>query len=260
MSKSNVPRRDLKLVSPPMNGADVEAFQKALNGHLKRAFRRFACTPSVIPVDGRYGNLTRRIYRWVGYYVAGFEEKTMDRGATVRAQKLIRDSSGLNSSQKKRAKERQRRLEFAGVESLLEAEKKYLEKHEGDHNRSGPGFPVDTWEREVGMLGEGYSGIAQTYFIRHFAGVNVPSLAYVPDIYAWGQSLQHGFSIVPWDERAPGDLVLHKFESRDVVDHVGLLDQDKEHTIEFDISGGCFLHRSTSELVVAVVRVEGMHK
>jgi hypothetical protein len=258
MSKSDAPRRDLRLVSPLMSGTDVGAFQKALNGHLKRAVRRFACAPKALDLDGRYGNQTRQVYRWVGYYLTGFEEKTMDRGATIRVQHLIRDLSGLNSSQKRRAKERQRHLEGAGAGAVLEAERKYLDKREGDRNRSGPGFPIDTWEREVGMLGEGYCGIAQTYFIRHFGGVNVPSLAYVPDIYAWSRSLQHGMNTVPWEDRLPGDIVLVRL-AEGVADHIGMLDQDKESTIEFDIDGGCYLCQRGPEEVVAVVRIEGMH-
>jgi hypothetical protein len=270
--ESNKPRRDLKLSSPHMHGEDVKALQKALNAHTARYRKKYRAAPKAVTVDARYGRMTREAYRWVGYYVVGFLDTTLDKGATLHAQELIRDTSGLSKIQRKRAHERQKKLTKVGsVDAVLKEERKYVGKHESGHNRSGPGFPVDVWEREVGLLGEPYCGIAQTYFIRHFGGVPVPSLAYTPNIYAWGHGHQNGLRVVSWAERQPGDLVLYKWAgvSNDVCDHVGMLDSDRTHTIEFNTSpgdggsqnngGGCYRRDRGTANVVAVVRVEALH-
>lgn len=265
------PKRTLKLTSPYMRGDDIRDFQTALNGHAEHYAKYRGC-PGPVKVDGEYGPATRLLYRWVAFYVVGFLDHTIEQGATADAQRLIRKTSGLNHSQRARARDRQKRLHAAGgFEAVLHEERKFIGKHESGHNRSGPGFPVDTWEREVGLLGEPYCGIAQTYFIRHFGGVPVTTLQYTPNILMWGHARQNGLELVSYKKRRPGALMLFKFPgvSNDDVDHVGGLDDDLRHTIEFNTSdgnggsqnngGGCYRRDRGTAALVGVVLVTGLY-
>lgn len=100
--------RDLHLATHAMRGEDVKALQKALNGHLAHHAKDGA--PKTLAVDGGYGPATAHAFRWVAYYVLGFPQGTIDKGATRAAQRLVRDTGGLDKTKRARAAARLKAL------------------------------------------------------------------------------------------------------------------------------------------------------
>lgn len=128
--------RTLRLKRGPdyMSGPDVLAFQKALNQQMA-AYAGLHDGDDQLDVDGRYGPATRAAYRWVGWYVGGFLGETLKRGATVTAQRLIRDPSHLTPAQLRRAENRR--------------------KNPIKDAPAAPGWPLAARGRIIGLPGQG---------------------------------------------------------------------------------------------------------
>jgi hypothetical protein len=102
-------------------------------------------------------------------------------------------------------------------------------------SRRGP--EIDAWQQACGLLGYPWCGAFVAAALRA-AGLAVPwQIVWTPTLLGWARTGEHGFRFYGWAERLPGDLVLFKFgASEREVDHVGLLDLDRRHTIEGNTS------------------------
>lgn len=219
-----------------MSGADVKALQAALN---KRAKARNLET---IDVDGEYGRETRELYRRVGYLL-GFLDSTLDKGATVAAQRLIRDPSKRNKAQLARARKRAKAV--GGPEALIRwarAQVGVTERPAG----SNKGPKVSKWQREFGIDGAPWCGAFVGFGLRTQCNVPVTRrIVYCPFIEADARTHANGFArFVSARKAKPGDLVLFDF-SRPVTfpQHVGIVvsvDRARGvvHTIEGNTSPG----------------------
>lgn len=134
---------------------------------------------------------------------------------------------------------------------------------------SNRGPLIDQWEREVDMVAQPWCGAFQHAVLTH-AGVKGLSsrIRYVPYIVEDAKAGVNGMlKVVPFAERAPGDLVIFQFDTG-AVDHVGMyLGTNPDgtlKTVEGNTSsgvtgsqdnGGCVAVRSRSRnLVAAIVR------
>jgi hypothetical protein len=104
---------------------------------------------------------------------------------------------------------------------------------------SNRGPEIDRWQQACGLIGHPWCG---AFVAAALAAGEVdvpPQIVWTPFIIEWARAGEHGFSLHPWSEREPGDLVLFRFGAREYeVDHVGLLDLDQRHTIEGNTSPG----------------------
>lgn len=98
---------------------------------------------------------------------------------------------------------------------------------------SGRGVEIDEWQRACGLVGYPWCGAFVAAALRA-AGLDAPrEIVWTPTLLEWARTGQHGFSLSAWENREPGDLVLFSFNARErEVNHVGLLDLDRRHTIE----------------------------
>ena len=103
------------------------------------------------------------------------------------------------------------------------------EEPPGSHR--GP--EIDEWQRACGLLGYAWCGMFVAAALRA-GGLEPPrEIVWTPALLEWARSGRHGFSLRAWSERTPGDLVLFSFGTTEwEVNHVGLLDFDRTHTIE----------------------------
>jgi hypothetical protein len=108
-----------------------------------------------------------------------------------------------------------------------------------DSPGSNRGPEIDEWQRACGLVGQAWCGAFAAAALR-VGGVDVPrEIVWTPFILEWARDQSNGFSLHDWAEREPGDLVLFAFEAGgDEVQHVGLLDLDRRHTIEGNTSSG----------------------
>jgi hypothetical protein len=95
------------------------------------------------------------------------------------------------------------------------------------------GREIDEWQRACGLLGYPWCGAFVAAALRA-GGLEPPrEIVWTPTLLEWARAGRHGFTLRPWSERVPGDLVLFSFEKTEwEVNHVGLLDLDRTHTIE----------------------------
>lgn len=124
------------------------------------------------------------------------------------------------------------------VHAALEwARSKIGVREEPPGSRRGP--EIDEWLRACGLLAYPWCGAFVAAALRA-GGLDSPrEIVWTPTLLAWARAGEHGFRLRTWDERAPGDLVLFSFgaEGREV-NHVGLLDFDRAHTIEGNTTDG----------------------
>jgi hypothetical protein len=228
--------RPLRLTSPYKKGKDVRALQKALN---ERAHARNLPT---IDVDGEYGPRTAAAVRRIGWAL-GALEATLDQGATLGLQTIIRDPKRRNGDQLRRARQRARAAVGASgaaqrTVAWCRAQVKTTESPPGTNR--GP--KITHWQAEFGNPRGGWPwcGAFVGYALRHHGGVAVPAgVVYTPNIYAWARSRTAGFEdFYEWKDRQLGDLVLFKFSSGgDIVQHVGIY-AGNGITIEGNTSSG----------------------
>jgi hypothetical protein len=102
---------------------------------------------------------------------------------------------------------------------------------------SNRGPEIDEWQLACGLIGYPWCG---AFVAAALVAADVPvprEIVWTPFILDWARRGGHGFSLHRWSEREAGDLVLFRFDSREYeVDHVGLLDLDRRHTIEGNTS------------------------
>jgi hypothetical protein len=115
--------------------------------------------------------------------------------------------------------------------ALAWARSKIAVREEPPGSNRGP--EIDEWQRACGLLGYPWCGAFVAAALRAGGLVLPPEVVWTPALLEWARSDRHGLSLWAWSERAPGDLVLFSFgKSEWEVDHVGLLDFDRTHTIE----------------------------
>jgi hypothetical protein len=120
------------------------------------------------------------------------------------------------------------------------------EEPPGSHR--GP--EIDEWQRACGLLGHTWCGAFAAAALRA-GGIEPPrQIVWTPTLLEWARSGDHGFSLWTWSDRAPGDLVLFSFGNTEwEVNHVGMLDFDRTHTIEGDTTADGRVHQPAGGVV-----------
>lgn len=114
-------------------------------------------------------------------------------------------------------------------------------------SRCGP--EIDEWQRAYGLIGHPWCGAFVGAALRAGGLKPPPEVVWTPALLEWARNGHHGFSFWHWSQRAAGDLVLFSFAESERVDHVGLLDRDRIHTIE----GNTTAEGSTAQTAGGVV-------
>jgi hypothetical protein len=97
---------------------------------------------------------------------------------------------------------------------------------------SDNGPQINAWQERYDVAGLAWCGAFAGHALLA-AGIDVPrGIVWVPTIEEWARTGTHGFSWHTWEDRAPGDLVVFGFGEDGRANHVGLLDEDRIHTIE----------------------------
>jgi hypothetical protein len=232
-------RRKLQLTSPLLSGPDVRDLQKALNrfyrGHLRIAAK--------VGVDGQYGPQTDHETRRVAYLLGVGRHHNHGRIGTY-AQRIIEDprlrGPILRIRSRKRIKEARKHAHTGDAVLAWERSKVGITESPANSNR---GAEISKWQRDVaGIDGQPWCGAFQGYALKHIAGIVISGgVVYTPNIISYAKSGTGGFaSWHSWKDRKPGDLILFKWPgvSSAPCDHVGMLDHDREHTIEGNTSSG----------------------
>ena len=103
---------------------------------------------------------------------------------------------------------------------------------------SDRGPEIEAWQARYDVAGLAWCGAFVGVALLH-GGVDVPrGIVWVPTIEEWARTGELGFSWHSWAARAPGDLVVFGFGAGGAPDHVGLLDHDREHTLEGNTTTG----------------------
>lgn len=229
----------LQLTSPLAHGHDVRELQKAINRFAAR-HKRIAAP---VDVDGQYGPQTDHETRRVAFLL-GVGSHHLHGRVGVYAQRVIRDHKVRGPVQLVRSHRRikEARKHAHTPHAVLSWERQHVGLTESPPN-SNRGREISEWQRDVaGIDGQPWCGAFQGYALRHVAGIEVaPGIVYTPNIINYAKSGTGGFvSWHPWSKRKPGDLVLFKWPgvSSAPCDHVGMLDDDRVHTIEGNTSSG----------------------
>lgn len=228
--------RSLSLVSPHLTGEDVRLLQSALNQRLR------ALHLSAIDTDGDYGTDTDNALRQVAWLL-GLGDGPIHGPVPPYVQRLVEHPGRRSAVQIQTAEKRVAQFQRGGGARARTL--RWCRQQVGVHESpagSNRGPLVSRWERDFGMDGQPWCGAFVGFALRHVAGIPVPNgIVYTPNIANYARAGTGGFaSLDKWADRKPGDLVLFKFPgvSRDPVDHVGILDSDREHTIEGNTSTG----------------------
>lgn len=249
VERGTAPFRVLRLVSPAMTGPDVQALQCALN---KRARPRDLAT---IDVDGEYGPATAGLYRIVGYQL-GLLDTTLDRGATIEAQRIVIDPGRRSKAQLARAKRRTHEGPGAAIRWALA---QVGTKEQPANSNRGP--RIDKWQAKFGIEGSAWCGAYAGYALKVHGGVPISDrVVYCPSIEADAKLGVGGWEkFIPADrasEAKCGDAVLFDFSvPATEPEHVGLLVEPVRggqlHTVEGNTSGGPGGSQSNGGMVAA---------
>ncbi|MEA2495527.1 MAG: hypothetical protein QOJ29_3438 [Thermoleophilaceae bacterium] len=255
MTQHHQPFRPLHKTSPLTHGPDVEALQSGVNARLG------ARNLAKIHVDGQYGPTTSSAVRSV-LFALGAPQAEVEAGATITAQKIIRDPKQRPQSWLKRAEERKKLRARKGneVDALLKWAHSKVGMHESppDSNR-GP--EIDKYNRECGTLAAPYCAEFVVYGLRHICEIHVPSeWRYSPNIWTDAKAGRYGFRAASKETRPePGWVVLMDFVAGgDPVMHVGFVDDPIDHHVEANTSsdqhgsqdngGGVYIKTRTERL------------
>jgi hypothetical protein len=228
--------RNLRLTTPLMAGSDVRELQIALN------HRATARGLSLTAVDAQFGPDTDSLTKQVAWLL-GIGSKPLSDPIKPYAQRLIEHPNLRNPVQLVREKKRWKSFKkdqhsVKGTLDWCRAQVGTTESPAG----SNRGPLVSRWERDFHMDGQPWCGAFVGYGLRHVAGVQVPDgVVYTPNIIGYARAKTGGFEgWYSWSRRKPGDLILFKWPgvSSAPCDHVGILDEDGNHTIEGNTSSG----------------------
>lgn len=120
-------------------------------------------------------------------------------------------------------------------------------------SRRGP--EIDDWQRACGLIGHSWCGAFAAAALR-VGGIEPPGeIVWVPALLEWARQGRYGFSLWAWSQREAGDLVLLSFDETEwEVNHVGLLDVDRRHTIEGNTTADGLGHEATGGVVARRIR------
>lgn len=262
-----LPNRELRLTSPLLKGSDVRKVQKHAN-YLARHRKINEVRP-----DGEYGPDTDHLVKLIAYLIGLHRHRFSDRTPLSKYVQYKVVYPGLRTpNERRRADNRWKEYKKhhtldAKIEAVLDACRSHVGTTESPSG-SNRGPLVSKWQREFGIDGAPWCGAFVGYYLANVAGLPIPNgIVYTPNIYTYGKTRTGGFdSVHSYEGRKPGDLILFKWpgESRDFCDHVGILDEDRVHTIEGNTSsdnggsqnngGGVYRRDRGDQFVVGVVR------